>query len=65
MKILVKLCVIYAVIFGLADGFTYQRTFRQTEICGFHNGHRKYLEEGESGTLLAHNITVPSVRKLD
>lgn len=50
------------VIVTFADGFTYQRVYRQSEICGYHNGHRKYLELGESGKLSATNISVSNVR---
>lgn len=57
-----KFILILLVIVNLSDGFTYQRGFRQSEICGYHNGHRKYLELGESGKLSGNNITVPSVR---
>lgn len=60
----VKFSLIFLVIVNLADGFTYQRGFRQSEICGYHNGHRKYLELGESGKLSGNNITVPSVREI-
>lgn len=64
MEYVVKFSVlIIFVVIQFADGFTYQqRMIRQTEICGYHNGHRKYLELGESGKLTANNITVPSVR---
>lgn len=60
MKCLIKLAVLIIVV-NLADGFTYQRTVRSSDICGYHNGHRKYLELGESGQLSATNITVPTV----
>lgn len=60
MKCLIKLAVLIIVL-NLADGFTYQRTVRSSDICGYHNGHRKYLELGESGQLSATNITVPTV----
>jgi hypothetical protein len=46
-----------------ADGFTYQKVYKSTEICGVHSGHRKYLEMGESGEILAHNISVPEVKR--
>jgi hypothetical protein len=61
MKIEEKLLLLLIVIVNLADGFNYQRIYRETEICGYHNGHRKYLEEGETGMLSATNVTVPSV----
>jgi hypothetical protein len=61
MKSAIIFSLIIIVIVNFTDGFTYQRTFRQSEICGYHNGHRKYLELGESGKLSGSNITVPSV----
>lgn len=60
MKCLTKLVVLILVL-NFADGFTYQRTVRSSDICGYHNGHRKYLELGESGQLSATNVTVPTV----
>lgn len=63
MEIVVKFSLIILVIISIVDGFTYQRIFRQSEICGYHNGHRKYLELGESGKLSGNNITVPNVRE--
>lgn len=61
-----KLNFLFFVIMAsnIADGFNYQRVFRQSEICGYHNGHRKYLEEGDTGKLSATNISVPNVRAL-
>lgn len=44
-----------------ANGFTYKKIYRNIEICGSNNGHRRYLELGESGEVMAHNITVPDV----
>jgi hypothetical protein len=64
MEYVVKVSLLIIVIINLSDGFAYQRMNRQTEICGYHNGHRKYLELGESGKLTATNITVPNVREL-
>lgn len=52
------------VVIQITDGFTYQKIHRRTEICGSNNGHRRYLELGETGEILAHNITVPSVKKM-
>lgn len=63
MKSLIEILLIYFIIANFADGFSYQRVFRQSEVCGFHNGHRKYLELGDTGKLSATNITVPSVSK--
>lgn len=64
MESAVKFTLIILVIINFTDGFTYQRIFRQTEICGYHNGHRKYLEMGESGKLSGNNITIPNVREI-
>ena len=64
MQLSVKLSLLILALISFADGFTYQRMIRQTEICGYHNGHRKYLELGESGKLTANNITVPKVSKI-
>lgn len=67
MKILQKSfkCLLLMVaLCNFADGFSYQRVFRESQICGYHNGHRKYLEFGDSGKLSANNITAPSVRSI-
>lgn len=65
MEYVVKIFVVILVVINVSDGFSYQRIVgRQSEICGYHNGHRKYLELGESGKLSANNITVPNVREL-
>lgn len=61
MKSSIKILLLYFIIANFADGFSSQRGLRQSEICGFHNGHRKYLELGDTGSLSANNITVPSV----
>lgn len=61
MTSLMKIFFLYFIFTTFADGFSYQRVFRQSEICGYHNGHRKYLELGDTGKLSANNITVPSV----
>lgn len=61
MKSLIKFMLFCLWMKSFAEGFAYQRVFLQSEICGFHNGHRKYLELGDSGQLSASNITVPSV----
>jgi hypothetical protein len=34
---------------------------RLGNICGFHNGHRKYIELGETSKVQGTNITVPKV----
>lgn len=61
MEIARNFLLILIVIVNLTDGFTYKRASRESEICGYHNGHRKYLDEGETGKLSATNISVPSV----
>lgn len=61
MECAVQFSIVILVIINFSDGFIYQR---QSEICGYHNGHRKYLELGESGKLSANNITVPNVREI-
>jgi hypothetical protein len=48
-------------ILQFVDGFTYQNAVREIEICGSSNGHRKYLELGDSGEIVAENIAVPKV----
>lgn len=61
MEIVVKILFLIIVVINFSDGHSYQRLSHPTEICGYHNGHRKYLELGESGKLTATNITVPNV----
>lgn len=61
MRNQIEFVLIVIVVVSYVNGFTYQRVFRKSEICGFHNGHRKYLELGESGELSATNITVSKV----
>lgn len=39
------------------------RPFRTNEICGQYNGYRLYLELGQTGTLEAHNVSLPNVIK--
>lgn len=51
--------IIIIVVVSSTNALPHQRTF--SDICGYHNGHRKYLELGESGHLSALNITVPDV----
>jgi hypothetical protein len=63
MEYMVKICFLILVVIDFSDGYSYQRLSHPTEICGYHNGHRKYLELGESGKLTATNITVPNVCK--
>ncbi|CRL03322.1 CLUMA_CG016193, isoform A [Clunio marinus] len=59
MRLAVKIFFITFVIENFAESFSYQRSFRQSEICGYHNGHRKYLELGDNGEMFASNITIP------
>lgn len=59
LSILVILSLI--VLIKSTVGFTYQKIYKSTEICGSHNGHRRYLEFGETGEIFAHNISVPNV----
>lgn len=58
---LVKIHLYIFVIFQFVDGFTYQNARREIEICGTTNGHRKYLELGDLGEIIAENISVPKV----
>lgn len=64
MNILWDIVLILSVTANMVNGFSYQRAFRETQICGLHNGHRKYMELGDTGILSANNITVPIVRTL-
>lgn len=47
--------------FAFVGGFTYQSLIRDIDICGTTNGHRKYLELGDSGDIFAANISVSKV----
>jgi len=47
-----------------SSGFAYQKIHRNSEICGSNNGHRRYLELGETGEIFGHNISVPHVMKM-
>lgn len=58
---LVKIPLEFFVILQFVDAFTHQNTIRDIEICGTSNGHRKYLELGDSGRINAENILVPKV----
>lgn len=57
----VKIPLQFFVLLQFVDGFTYQAIVRDVEICGTFNGHRKYLELGDSGEITADNILVPKV----
>lgn len=57
----VKIPLQFFVILQFVDGFTYQQAIREIDICGTSNGHRKYLELGDSGEIVAENILVPKV----
>lgn len=57
----VKIPLHLFVILQFVDGFTYQNVKREIDICGTSNGHRKYLELGDSGEIVAENISVPKV----
>ncbi|KAG5678029.1 hypothetical protein PVAND_007736 [Polypedilum vanderplanki] len=50
----------FLLILNFSNGFTYQKFFKNSEICGTLNGHRRYLELGETGDIMAHNISVPN-----
>lgn len=62
-NVLILLLLDILVLNHPSNGFTYQKIHRNTEICGSHNGHRRYLELGETGEILGHNISVPHVTK--
>lgn len=62
-NVLILLLLDILVLNHPSSGFTYQKIHRNTEICGPHNGHRRYLELGETGEISAHNISVPHVIK--
>lgn len=61
---LVEIPLQFFIILQIVDGFTYQKIIRDIEICGSSNGHRKYLELGDSGEIRAENISVPNVKNL-
>lgn len=61
--VLLKFSLQIFVLLHFVDGFTYQSLVRDIEICGTTNGHRKYLELGDSGEIFAANISVPKVIK--
>lgn len=61
----ISIALIIVVILNSSNGFTYQKIYRNTEICGNLNGHRRYLELGETGDILAHNITIPNVNEIE
>lgn len=58
---LVKIPLPLFVVLQFVDGFTYQNSVREIEICGSSNGHRKYLKLGDSGEIVAGQILVPKV----
>jgi hypothetical protein len=49
---------------AIFKGFDNQKIIedKSGNICGFHNGHRKYIELGENSKVKAINITVPKVK---
>jgi hypothetical protein len=62
-KEMIRILIFTFVIVQLSSGFSNQNVFRNVEICGSQNGHRRYLEMSESGEILASNITIPEVIK--
>jgi hypothetical protein len=52
--------LIFLCILTFIDGLP--RNIRTNEICGHYNGYRLYLEQGSSGVLEAHNVTLANVR---
>lgn len=64
MEKILKLFLIFCASLGAVDGFAKSKIeMKSRDICGNHDGHRKYIELGERGEIFASNITVPKVRK--
>lgn len=60
---MLKFYWIFGLVFVLSNAdSTSQKIYKNTDICGYHNGHRRYLELGETGQLTARNVTVSNVR---
>ena len=55
--------IIFLIILQFGYGDVSSRIKKSIEICGFHNGHRRYLDLGENGQLKASNISISNVRK--
>ncbi|CAO1345668.1 unnamed protein product [Diamesa serratosioi] len=56
---MLKFYWLFGLVFLLSNAdSTPQRVYKNTDICGYHNGHRRYLELGETGQLTARNVTV-------
>lgn len=64
MKIILKLLLTLCATLNVVDGFVKGRMeLKSRDICGNHNGHRKYIELNEKGEIFASNITVPKVSR--
>lgn len=64
MQIDCKFILKFLIVCGFVKGFANQKIVenKSGNICGFHNGHRKYIELGENAKVKATNITIPKVK---
>lgn len=61
-----RVCLITGLLFVcyFNDANGLPRSYRTNEICGQYNGYRLYLEQGQSGILEAHNVSISNVIKI-